>query len=129
MVAITVILAAVIGAFVLDIGQAPSEGAPQAQLGLAYEQTDSDVDSITLEHNGGDDVPLDDYDVIIANSEQGTAASYFASEGEVLQAGGEVTRNTEGDTFDEGQSIKIVWDEDGTVVLEDTIPGDAATST
>jgi len=50
MVAITVILAAVIGAFVLDIGGS-QESAPQVQ----WDWADGDSE-VTLEHGGGDTV-------------------------------------------------------------------------
>jgi len=55
MVAITVILAAVIGTFVLGLGDSLNQ-APQAQLDA--EEIDSDdsgtIDGIELSHNGGD---------------------------------------------------------------------------
>lgn len=50
MVAITVILAAVIGAFVLGLGDdLGSSSGPQAQLSF-----DGDADELTISHNGGD---------------------------------------------------------------------------
>ncbi|SNZ12393.1 flagellin N-terminal-like domain-containing protein [Natronoarchaeum philippinense] len=57
MVAITVILAAVIGAFVLDIGGS-QESAPQVQWDWADNSTDdgSNLGSVTVEHGGGDTV-------------------------------------------------------------------------
>ena len=51
MVAITVILAAVIGSFVLGIGS-NQEAAPQATIQV---DADSDDNSITLSHRGGDE--------------------------------------------------------------------------
>jgi len=57
MVAITVILAAVIGAFVLDIGGS-QESAPQVQWDWSDNSTDggSMTGSVILEHGGGDTV-------------------------------------------------------------------------
>jgi len=52
MVAITVILAAVIGAFVLDIGGS-QESAPQVQWDWS---DDAGGDEVTLSHGGGDTV-------------------------------------------------------------------------
>jgi flagellin-like protein len=52
MVAITVILAAVIGAFVLDIGGS-QESAPQVQWDWS---DDASSDQVTVEHGGGDTV-------------------------------------------------------------------------
>jgi flagellin-like protein len=61
MVAITVILAAVIGAFVLDIGGS-QESAPQVQWDWSDDSTDTTVNgttydgTVTVEHGGGDTV-------------------------------------------------------------------------
>ena len=51
MVAITVILAAVIGTFVLGLGE-NVESAPQASLDFKYNSTNNG--NITMEHRGGD---------------------------------------------------------------------------
>ena len=50
MVAITVILAAVIGAFVLGLGDSVSETAPSAQIDFDY---DTGASEVTLIHDGG----------------------------------------------------------------------------
>lgn len=53
MVAITVILAAVIGAFVLGLGDDLEDGTgPQASLSFE----DTDAATVTVTHNGGDDL-------------------------------------------------------------------------
>ncbi|WP_440953708.1 type IV pilin [Methanococcoides sp. FTZ1] len=57
MVAITVILAAVIAAFVFGMG--PSEMAPQASL-RGSADTDSTYNVVMIEHQGGDEVNLAD---------------------------------------------------------------------
>ena len=63
MVAITVILAAVIGTFVLGLGDSLQQ-APQAQLDA---EAGGDVDNPTLElsHNGGDTLTTSDIRVVI----------------------------------------------------------------
>jgi len=53
MVAITVILAAVIGTFVLGLGDS-LEQAPQAQLDAEWDSTNSEL---VISHNGGDSIP------------------------------------------------------------------------
>ena len=59
MVAITVILAAVIGTFVLGLGDQVSESAPQAQFTF-----DSDGnDDVNITHDGGDSIEADDLNV------------------------------------------------------------------
>ena len=62
MVAITVILAAVIGAFVLGIG-GETDAAPQASLSLAEE---SDEDKFSIEHRGGDRIDFNDITIIVS---------------------------------------------------------------
>jgi len=51
MVAITVILAAVIGAFVLGLGDQVSNNAPQASFSYDFNQSDA-----TVTHTGGDSI-------------------------------------------------------------------------
>lgn len=58
MVAITVILAAVIAAFVFGMG--PPEQAPQASLRASADTIDTGVEGIKLEHQGGDAIVLTD---------------------------------------------------------------------
>jgi flagellin-like protein len=61
MVAVTVILAAVIGTFVLGIGQSTSEPTPQVSWEFQYDDggngfdSDSD-DNLTVTHSGGDSI-------------------------------------------------------------------------
>lgn len=80
MVAITVILAAVIGTFVLDLGKSVGQTTPQASLEAEDASSGSSPvndggtatkDLITLKHNGGDTVPSGDYLVKIRVSGSG----------------------------------------------------------
>ncbi|WP_227132310.1 type IV pilin [Halorubellus salinus] len=91
MVAITVILAAVIGAFVLGIGGS-QETAPQASF-----QWNSDGTAIL--HNGGDKI---DGTQLSTNDDCGGAATHSTSTS--ITAGDEVVTNT--DTCSE---VTIVW--------------------
>jgi len=63
MVAITVILAAVIGTFVLGLGDS-LEQAPQAQLDV----TSGSAESLTINHNGGDSLTVSDIEVTIGTN-------------------------------------------------------------
>jgi len=56
MVAITVILAAVIGTFVLNLG-GDLQQTPQAQISIDADNTNNGVD---ISHNGGDAIPVTD---------------------------------------------------------------------
>jgi flagellin-like protein len=59
MVAITVILAAVIGTFVLGLGDQVSESAPQAQFTFDF---DGD-DQVNITHDGGDAINAEDLNI------------------------------------------------------------------
>jgi flagellin-like protein len=54
MVAITVILAAVIGTFVLGLGDQVQNNAPQATFSFDYEGSGSGPYTVTATHDGGD---------------------------------------------------------------------------
>ncbi|MBP1921836.1 flagellin-like protein [Halorubrum alkaliphilum] len=70
MVAITVILAAVIGTFVLGLGDSLGDNQPTAQLSVEID-TDGDG-NITIEHNGGDRIDSDTLTVIVSDAEDST---------------------------------------------------------
>lgn len=110
MVAITVILAAVIGTFVLGLGGNMSENqTPQAQFSISEADADG---SFTLTHNGGDKVDLSETSVIV----NGSAAS--ASPSDTL-AGGESTTIDSGKTGE--VTVKIRHDPSGTVLVTSTV--------
>jgi FlaG/FlaF family flagellin (archaellin) len=53
MVAITIILVAVIGSFVLNLGGAVGETVPQARLAVVEKSLDANNSSVTIVHEGG----------------------------------------------------------------------------
>lgn len=65
MVAITVILAAVIGTFVLDLGNSVQKQAPQASLEVSLDAADNKV---TITHDGGDTLHSDRTKVMISGA-------------------------------------------------------------
>ncbi|ADQ66484.1 flagellin-like protein [Halogeometricum borinquense DSM 11551] len=58
MVAITVILAAVIGTFVLNLGGSVSQTTPQASFGFDFDD-DASGDNVTITHETGDTIETD----------------------------------------------------------------------
>lgn len=56
MVAITVILAAIIGTFVLGLGDSVNNTAPQATFSFEYEQNEGGSDVLTITHEVGDTI-------------------------------------------------------------------------
>lgn len=93
MVAVTVILAAVIAAFVFSMG--PPKQAPQASLRAI--DLDLAASTVTIEHQGGADIVLADTKIII---EQGTNRTSY-------QPSGNST-----DRYSAGDKLRIGSDED-----------------
>jgi len=80
MVAITVILAAVIGTFVLGLGDQVSQTAPQATFSVEDVTTSSETPAnvIELAHGGGDSISASDTDVVVSD-ESGNSFTAEAS--------------------------------------------------
>lgn len=74
MVGITVVLAAVIGTLVLNMGAQTGETGPNAQLDVRdamadFDYTDNDSDPfLTISHNGGDPVDADAIRLVVRNA-------------------------------------------------------------
>lgn len=64
LVAVTVILAGIIGAFVLEWGGNVKSAPPQSKLVLS---ADLSEDNITVEHHGGDPIPVDEIELTVSN--------------------------------------------------------------
>jgi len=111
MVAITVILAAVIGTFVLGLGDSV-ESAPQASFNFDF---DSSNDNVTLTHRGGDNINTNNTEVRIngtavdeTNVDLGGSSQTFANATDgTLRAGGTVEL-TDNSGFQKGDEISIV---------------------
>lgn len=67
MVAITVILAAVIGTFVLGLGDQVQDNQPRANFQFEYDflDTGNQNQQITITHTGGDDVQLSTVSIVV----------------------------------------------------------------
>ena len=113
MVAITVILAAVIGTFVLGLGDQVSDTTPQASFNFEFH----DNRNVTITHEGGDSIANSSLDVVVAsttayddgsresNFQEGTAIwNSEVSAGDSLQ----LWQSSTGTEFN-GETIRIVW--------------------
>ncbi|MCD6207254.1 MAG: type IV pilin N-terminal domain-containing protein [Methanosarcinales archaeon] len=85
MVAITVILAAVIGAFVFGMGT--PEKTPAANIEITA--AEDGADTITLEHRGGDDLAMDDVKIIVKSEGKSVTFDPAGSSGDAFSAGKE----------------------------------------
>lgn len=106
MVAITVILAAVIGAFVIGIGD-DQQTVPTASFDF-----DDDGDEVTITHSTGDSIPVDNIDVTV-DGDEATTNSWSSSDD--ISAGDtfvvEDDDVSSGDLDDE-PTIRVVWESD-----------------
>jgi flagellin-like protein len=116
MVAITVILAAVIGTFVLGLGDQVQETAPNAQFSWDdYSDTGPTAAQITVTHDGGSSIPAgrlnfggDVNDTSSTwDSYGGTAASASDSQ---ISAGSSATLYL---TESSGASASVIWSSEG----------------
>jgi flagellin-like protein len=97
MVAITVILAAVIGVFVLEFGSSVSDSPPTVQFDMTV---DSDNNAKIL-HEGGDVFEADSF-------------SITNNESEYTFESGSVSAGDESNSFNvsDGDTVRVVWESD-----------------
>ena len=106
MVAITVILAAVIGSFVLNLGGSLQNTAPQASFGFDY---DTDNDNVTITHQSGDTIEADRLNATSSKGELDPSAGQSWSD--TVGAGDSAVYNPNGTgTAWTGETVRIVWE-------------------
>lgn len=92
MVAVTVVLAAVVGTFVLDLGQTAGRGAPSASLRVT---ADAATDNVTITHTGGDGLADGRTRLTVTNETDGTDLTFEAgATNELFSVGDQVVVNT-----------------------------------
>jgi len=97
MVAITVILAAVIGTFVLGLGDQVSESAPQASFSFDF----NDSEGVNVTHEGGETLEKGNIDI---NSSDGlTQVTPFPDP--TISAGDTASYDDAG----AGETIRVIW--------------------
>ncbi len=119
MVAVTVILAAVIGAFVLGFGDSLSEPAPDAQIDFDYDANDEEI---TIAHDGGQTlnadntgflsvtgvVGIDDEDWESGLDADGVEDDNTAAVTESISSGGEIV--TDEPVDEDASEVELVWE-------------------
>ena len=108
MVAITVILAAVIGTFVLGLGDQVSESAPQASFSFDFSDNNDDGfggnadDYVNLTHEGGE--TLETSNIEVSGDDSGvTEDTSFPSDN--ISAGDTANYNE----VNSGETIRVIW--------------------
>ena len=128
MVAITVILAAVIGAFVLGIG-GDQESTPQASISLDLDpDADSDGDvAVEIAHNGGQTLELEDVGMSVNGSFSDGVDPLSDTGSETLSSGetldievGTGDGDVSEDDINEDTTVRIVHQPSGGVIASAT---------
>ena len=99
MVAVTVVLGAVIGAFVFGIGDKLGEPAPNAQLNFDY---DADGNSLDIVHDGGDSITPDNTGSLAVS---GSDIASNSSNLNWAPSGSTASNNNNGYVLDSGVSL------------------------
>ena len=111
MVAITVILAAVIGTFVLGLGDSV-ESAPQASFNFDYD--DTGTEEVTIRHRGGDNIDASKLEVRLnGNAVDAASLSYntgskISDQYSSFNAGNQV-KLTHDSSYTSGDNIDVVY--------------------
>ena len=117
MVAITVILAAVIGTFVLGLGDSLGDNQPTAQLSVDF---DTDENNITIDHNGGDRIDSGTLTVIVNDADDG-APRADGDIGQALSVGDSVTGEVDGNgDSPENVRVRVVHNPSDSFLLDRT---------
>ena len=106
MVAITVILAAVIGTFVLGLGSNVGNNAPSATFDWDY---DSGTENLTVTHQGGD--ALDNSTINITSTPSTSDVTYSGLGDDRWTAGDSATLNFTGEGG--AESAQVIWQSSG----------------
>ena len=111
MVAITVILAAVIGTFVLGLGDQVQNNAPQATFSFDYTSGGNSVD-VTATHDGGDTFNDENSNSLVLQGPLADAASAGSSTtNDDFLASGPVSAgdNAQITNIEPGETVRIIW--------------------
>jgi flagellin-like protein len=120
MVAITVILAAVIGTFVLGLGDQVQSTAPQASFNFDFEQSATGTDELTITHDGGDAVPSSQLTTVTSGNSTSLQAAWDGSTltggsatnsvtGSDVSAGDNQVVSTSTDDAIRGSTVRVTW--------------------
>jgi len=117
MVAITVILAAVIGTFVLGLGDSLNQ-APQAQIDV---EGDASADEITISHDGGDAIPTSELSITFDDgSDSDTVDNPSLGDDDTFSVGDSGTFSGTG-ISDAEVDVTIIHSPSESILLEETV--------
>lgn len=135
MVGITIILAAIVGTFVLGIGQGLTSATPQVAVEYSTDYNPSDNSSVTILHAGGDAMEQKNLEVTIAGQTAWKAGSVKngydetspwpkqVTAGDRLGLEEQLPGGTGPDAIEEGDEVLLIWTGEGkaTILSKTTI--------
>jgi len=104
MVAITVILAAVIGTFVLGLGQ-NVQSTPSASFDFGF-NTSVSPNEVDVAHNGGDTLDGDNSQDVNITSASGNTTTWLQNEGDGAISAGDTETHT---GYGAGETVRVIW--------------------
>ncbi|WP_152422817.1 type IV pilin [Halorubrum kocurii] len=130
MVAITVILAAVIGTFVLGLGDSLGGSAPTASIDAEVVENSGGDDEIRFTHEGGDTIELDNLEYVTSNSNVELGSASPSSSGDFSTASTTSVAITGPDTSIETTTISLVFNNGDTsaTLASIEVEGDGSSS-
>ncbi|WP_439025815.1 type IV pilin [Haloarchaeobius sp. DT45] len=118
MVAVTVVLSAAIGAFVLDIGSQVTQKSPNVVVGYDFAVDGAAPEYVNLTHTGGDDVKSGNVEVFVGGTlawNDGEQNGWTVDGTDHWAAGGEITGGNQlalnGSTslVSTGDTVQVIW--------------------
>jgi FlaG/FlaF family flagellin (archaellin) len=126
MVAVTIILAAVIGTFVLGIGADLTDSSPSTQWEFSENLNGSGNGSLVILHGGGEDVDKSDIEITIGGTAvyengadvSGDGFSVVDNAGDPMTSGDRLVIEEDGTQFNKGDMVRVIWQtEDSSNIL------------
>ena len=124
MVAITVILAAVIGTFVLGLGDSLGDSQPTAQLQFSADEGDAGEGTITIEHTGGGEIRLSEFEIQVrggTTDASGTLSEEIDESQSTLGVGEEVTITYDSGAEEDADNIRLIHNPSDSIYADRTI--------
>ncbi|WP_267642820.1 type IV pilin N-terminal domain-containing protein [Haloarchaeobius amylolyticus] len=118
MVAVTVVLSAAVGAFVLDIGSQVTQKSPNVVVGYDFAVDGAGDEYVNLTHGGGDDVESGNVEVFINGTvawNEGAQNSWAVegsdgwNDGGEIRGGNRVALNGSTSLVSSGDTVQVVW--------------------
>lgn len=126
MVAVTVILAASIGTFVLGLGDNQDDNQPSANLDIDVD--DSSEHEMTIEHMGGDTLRLSEFEIQVRDgdeeSESASLPDAIAEDESTLEVGDSVTVPYSSGS-DPTDNVRLIHTPSNSIFIDEIVPIEA----